>query len=511
MKALSIKTKITVVSVIAVCVIALAALENYFILKTMTVLATQAQTASLLLRQHLDGDMMHDAIRADVLKATLGLKTRNEKMVEEAKSDAADHGARFMENLRKNLALDLPQDIHKLFQDEEPSLKAYNDQAAHFIEAAVQDVKNGTSKTDALMPDFEKAFGVLEEMQSAVSDKVGNFAGKLREQQAAVAASALIQALIGAFFTILITIFVPIFSRRVLFSPLEKLIVIMAQLAKADWSAIVGGADRTDEIGLMANAVRVFKDSMVEGDRLRKEREEAEHHVQTRNIKMAELTRDFENRVGTVVEAVASQATRMETSAHSMRTTAEETTKQASAVAAASEESSANVQTVASATEELSTSISEISRQVSHSSRIAAQAVTESAKANDMVQGLAGASQKIGEIVSLINEIADQTNLLALNATIEAARAGEAGKGFAVVAAEVKNLATQTARATDDIRTQIAGVQDATQDAVIAIASISKTIAEIDQISATISTAVEQQGAATREIARNVEEAAKGT
>ena len=511
MKTLSIKAKIIVVSAIAVCIIAAAALENYFAMKTMTGLATQSQIAGLLLRQHLDGDMMHDAIRADVLKATLGLKTRNKKMIEEAKSDAAEHGARFMDNLRKNLALNLPPEIHKLFQDEEPSLQAYNEQAASYISAAIQDAETGTNKTDALMPDFEKAFGVLEDMQSAVSDKVGEFGGKLENQQKAVASSSLIGALIGAFFTIMITLFVPVFSKKVLFSPLDKLIAIMAQLAKGDWTAVVTGAERGDEIGVMASTVQVFKDSMIEGNRLKEEQAQAQRRSAARAAKMDALTREFEANVGGVVQAVASQAGQLDTSAQSMSATAEETTKQASAVAAASEQSAANVQTVAAATEELSSSIAEISRQVSHSSRIAGNAVSEAGKANEMVQGLLGASQKIGEVIALINDIADQTNLLALNATIEAARAGEAGKGFAVVAAEVKNLATQTSKATEEIGAQITSVQSATQNAVNAIAGIGKTINEIDQIAATIAAAVEEQGAATQEIARNVEEAAKGT
>jgi len=230
-----------------------------------------------------------------------------------------------------------------------------------------------------------------------------------------------------------------------------------------------------------------------------------------RAAKLAELTNDFDEKVAGVVQAVASQANQMQASAQSMSATAEETTKQANAVAAASEQGAANVQTVASATEELASSISEIGRQVGHSSEIASNAVSEAGKANDMVQGLVVASQKIGEIVALINAIADQTNLLALNATIEAARAGEAGKGFAVVAAEVKNLATQTSKATEEISMQINSVQGATQNAVQAIASISKTIGEIDKISTAIAAAVEQQGAATQEIARNVEETAKGT
>ena len=511
MKALSIKAKITVVSAIAVCVIAVVAVLNYLTLQTMTGLATDAQTASALLRQHLDGDMMHDAIRADVLKATLGLKTRNVKMIQEAKSDAAEHGARFLENLTKNLALDLPEDIHKLFVEEEPALKAYNRQAENFISIAIQDAKEGANQSDLLFSDFEKAFETLEGVQSNVSDKVEELGKRIKEQQAAEASSALMQALIGAFFTIVMTLFVPVFSRIVLFSPWEKLIAIMAQLAKGDAGAVVTGARRGDEIGVMASTVQVFKDSMIEGNRLKEAQEEARRRSAERAAKMDALTREFEANVSGVVQAVASQASQLEGSAQSMNATAEETTKQASAVAAASEQSAVNVQTVASATEELSSSIAEISRQVSHSSRIAATAVSEAGKANDMIQGLLGASQKIGEVVALINDIADQTNLLALNATIEAARAGEAGKGFAVVAAEVKNLATQTAKATEEIGAQITGVQEATQDAVKAIGSIGKTINEIDQIATTIASAVQEQGAATQEIARNVEEAAKGT
>lgn len=294
-------------------------------------------------------------------------------------------------------------------------------------------------------------------------------------------------------------------------TPIRAMTGAMGRLAQHDLTTDIHGAERKDEVGQMAKAVQVFKDSMIEADRLKAEQEEAQRAAAKRSALVDQLTRDFDVKVQGVVQGVASQATQMEASAQSMSATAEEATKQASAVAAASEQGAANVQTVASAAEELSSSIAEIGRQVSHSSQIAATAVTEAAKANEMVQGLLNASQKIGEIVALINAIADQTNLLALNATIEAARAGEAGKGFAVVAAEVKNLATQTSKATEEIGTQITSVQGATQNAVNAIASIGKTIGEIDQIATTIAAAVEEQGAATQEIARNVEEAAKGT
>lgn len=294
-------------------------------------------------------------------------------------------------------------------------------------------------------------------------------------------------------------------------SPIRVMTSAMGRLAQHDLNTQVEGAERKDEVGEMAKAVLVFKNSMIETDRLKAEQEEAQRVAAARSTLVDKLTREFDAKVQTVVQGVSSQATQMEASAQAMSATAEEATKQASAVAAASEQGAANVQTVASAAEELSSSIAEIGRQVSHSSQIAANAVTEARKANEMVQGLLGASQKIGEIVALINDIADQTNLLALNATIEAARAGEAGKGFAVVAAEVKNLATQTSKATEEIGAQITSVQGATQDAVNAIGSIGKTIGEIDQIATTIAAAVEEQGAATQEIARNVEEAAKGT
>ena len=294
-------------------------------------------------------------------------------------------------------------------------------------------------------------------------------------------------------------------------TPIRNMTEAMKSLAKHDLTVEIAGIGRKDEVGQMANAVQVFKGSMIEGDRLKAEQEKAQEAAKARSALVGRLTDDFDTKVQGVVQSVASQAGQMQTSAQSMSAAAEEATKQAAAVAAASEQGAANVQTVASAAEELSSSIAEIGRQVSHSSQIATNAVKESAKANEMVQGLLGASQKIGEIVALINDIADQTNLLALNATIEAARAGEAGKGFAVVAAEVKNLATQTSKATEEIGAQITSVQGATQKAVDAIGSIGKTISEIDQISTAIAAAVEEQGAATQEIARNVEEAAKGT
>jgi methyl-accepting chemotaxis protein len=299
---------------------------------------------------------------------------------------------------------------------------------------------------------------------------------------------------------------------RAIVRPVKAMTATMGRLSRGDMSAEIPGTERKDEIGEMAQAVGIFKDSMVEAERLRAEQElQKTEAAAKRKADMGRLASEFEQAVGGIVKTVASAATELRASAQSMSSTAEETNKQAQAVASASNEAAASVQTVASAAEELSSSVDEISRQITQSNEVTSKAVHEAATTNAEVASLATAAQKIGDVVRLIEEIASQTNLLALNATIEAARAGEAGKGFAVVASEVKTLATQTGKATEEISGQIAAVQSATQNSVTAINGISQTIQTISTISGTIAAAVEEQTAATREIARNVQQAAQGT
>ena len=293
--------------------------------------------------------------------------------------------------------------------------------------------------------------------------------------------------------------------------PIGRMTDAMKKLAGHDLAVEIEGRDGKNEIGRMAEAVQVFKDNMIEGDRLAAEQAAEQEAKMRRAASVDAMTRAFEEKVGHMVSALSAAATEMEASAGSMTTVAERTNEQSVSVAAASEQTSANVQTVATATEELSSSIQEISRQVATSARVSEQAVKAAQETDATVQTLANGAQKVGDVVKLISDIASQTNLLALNATIEAARAGEAGKGFAVVASEVKGLAQQTAKATEEITQQISGIQEATRQAVEAIRGIGGTITEINEIASAIASAVEEQGAATQEIARNVQQAAQAT
>ncbi|MGV8998067.1 MAG: methyl-accepting chemotaxis protein [Parvibaculaceae bacterium] len=293
--------------------------------------------------------------------------------------------------------------------------------------------------------------------------------------------------------------------------PLGHSIGNVKDLAAGNTGIDIYGTERGDEVGLIASALQVFKDNMIKGNELAAAQAAENIAKLKRTARLEELTTNFEAKVGALVGSLSAAATEMESTASSMTNLAETGNTKASAVASAAEQTSANVQTVATATEELSASIQEISQQVANSARIATRAVEDAHQTDIIVQDLSSGAHKIGEIVQLISEIASQTNLLALNATIEAARAGESGKGFAVVASEVKSLATQTAKATEEISGQIHHIQSATHQAVAAIQNISTTIQEMNEIASAIASAVEEQGAATQEISRNVQQAAQGT
>jgi methyl-accepting chemotaxis protein len=315
-------------------------------------------------------------------------------------------------------------------------------------------------------------------------------------------------AVAGIAFGVIIALFL---SRSGIVAPITGVNGAMQAIGDGRLETNIPGADRGDEVGMMARTLEGFRDKLVDGEKMRAAQQQEQERQLTRAKTVEAAVARFEKTIASVVSTVSASATELQATAQSMTTTAEETSRQSTAVAAASEQTTQNVQTVASATEELSASIREISGQVTEASRIIGSAVAQAADTDAKVKGLSDAAQKIGEVVGLINDIASQTNLLALNATIEAARAGEAGKGFAVVASEVKALASQTARATEEIDTQIRSIQDAPNNSAQAIREIADTIRRVNEVSTAIASAVEEQGAATQEISRNVQQAAHGT
>ena len=412
------------------------------------------------------------------------------------------------------------------------------------LDSYVSNFKKFADVSLTLKKETKKLSTIFADMAPAFKE-IKDFA----EQQLSAARKAYDQAKSSLMLTLLaitiaivaVSVLAGYFMARSIVGPVRNLADVVTELADGNTDVNVTGTECRDETGTMAKALEVFRANLIETAALRVEQSETEKRTQeeeghraeekrtaegkaeedkrqadaqaeaTRKQAMIEMADSFEKSVMGVVEALSSATTEMQSSAETMSATAEQTSQQATAVAAASEEATVNVQTVASSAEELSASIEEISRQVIQSNEIAQSAVNEAKETNENVEGLATAAQKIGDVVNLINDIASQTNLLALNATIEAARAGDAGKGFAVVASEVKSLATQTGKATEEIGAQITAIQGATAEAVQAIQGIGGTIGKLGEIAASVSSAVNQQGSATREIASSVQQAAAGT
>ena len=364
----------------------------------------------------------------------------------------------------------------------------------------------------ASVQDSRKVLNPLAEEVARFVDDMDREGNRVVEESAVQASwlsrTMLSVAAIGVLFGIALGL---VIARTGLVNPITAIITVLKQLAGGNLDCDIAGVERKDEIGDISRAALVFRDNAREAEKMRAEQEAERKKREVRAAAIEEMTQNFDRKVSSMIEIVASACAEMDATAQSLSANANQTSRQSAAVASATEEASASVQTVATAAEELSASITEIGRQIEHASTISRRANDEASRTDERVRGLAENSARIGEVIKLINDIASQTNLLALNATIEAARAGDAGKGFAVVAGEVKNLANQTAKATDEIGTQISGVQGATGDVVSAIAEISARISEMNEISSAIAAAVEQQIAAAAEIARNVQQAAIGT
>jgi methyl-accepting chemotaxis protein len=349
--------------------------------------------------------------------------------------------------------------------------------------------------------------GIRESLSADAAAKASQSIGAITDK-----AGAIMWLGIGMMlFLVILLLFVGLVGQREAVKPLVLASGALNKLSQGDFSVDIPES-RFEEFVLIRESLKSFRDALADRKRLEEERDTQRQRTEEEKRRVVhELAAGLQGSVQAVASGVSAAAAQMETAAERMSATAEETSRQSANVATSSDQATANVQTVAATTEELSASITEIGRQVLQSAKVARNAVAEAEATNDTVQGLAEAANKIGDVVSLINDIAGQTNLLALNATIEAARAGEAGKGFAVVAQEVKNLANQTAKATEEISQQIGAVQEETTGAVDAIGKIRSIIGEVNDIATTISSAVEEQGVSTQEIARSVQQAAQGT
>jgi methyl-accepting chemotaxis protein len=407
----------------------------------------------------------------------------------------------FFDTFAKNAEPELRQAFEKAMA--EPAVKEVERMRAVALDAPFTNDLGGI-EAPAWFDAITKKIDLLKEVEDAASTALVNMAGRGRA------------ATVGSFYAYLATtglvlslglVLVWTIARGIT-RPLAEMTTDMTKLAEGDTSVPINGLERGDEIGAMARAVEVFKEGLIRAARLDEERKQAEWTKDKRARVIDNLLKEFNDEVADALAGMASTATELEATSRALSVTAEDASAQAAAVAAGIEETAVNMRTAAGSVEHLAESGADISRKVADSVRISEGASSEAQRASELIDGLASAVDKIGAVVALINDIAAQTNLLALNATIEAARAGEAGKGFAVVANEVKHLANQTAKATDEIAGQISTVQRVTGDAVSAIGSITSVIEQVHEVATGIADAVRSQDAATGEIATNIQQVA---
>lgn len=505
---MKISTRAFLINLAFVAVVMFLSGVAFYQIRTLDEVYAETKEISGALRNGVEADMMHDALRSDVLYA---LKLAGEGKYSEA-NGAMQSTAEHIENFNRLIAevgeMNISGAVNEKIENLSAPLSRYTGSADRLTKLAFSDLTAASQGFGAFQKDFQYLEGALEDFSSVTQAEFKAVDAMVKEKES-FARVLVVSSTIFAFLVALAGWLITILK---IVRPIGRLTAVMRVLAQGDIETDIPYAGAKGEVGDMARALHVFKENSAETKRLQQQQklQEQQAEVEKRKV-MNDLANSFEKEISGVIGAVSTAATEMEATAQSMASNSEQTSQKARAVTGAAEGASSNVYSVASATEELSASIREISSQVSQSTEVSRDAQEKAKKTSEQVQNLMANAERIGEVVQLITDIAEQTNLLALNATIEAARAGDSGKGFAVVASEVKKLASETAKATEDISKQIADIQAATRDSGTAIRAIIEVIKRMDEISHTVAAAVEEQSSATDEISRNVQQASAGT
>jgi methyl-accepting chemotaxis protein len=506
---MKLQTKFTAYSAVTILMVLGNAALTYWVTNHEQESLLQINEIAQVTQRHMDADMMHDAIHSDALGALLGGARGDFAAISAAERELAEHAAGFRQDFAENLKKELPAHIATTYRETQDELEAYIASA----EALIAAVKTGGDSV-AAYEDVKKRFSALEVGMEEITESILAWSdGDLKEASGFAVRMEKILLLCSAL-TLVTVISLPIISLASIFRPQRRLIQTMESLAAGDYSVEVPYTERKDETGEIAQAVNVFKQSGEQRVALEKEQQaqrEKQRMEDEKQLQRAKLTDAFAGRMQQIIENVAASATQMYQTSETMGFSISSANTRVSTVASASSQTAMNVQSVAAAAEQLSATVREIAEQIARSTATVQQAVNQVEQADKTAILLDQATSKIGEVVNVIQSIAEQINLLALNATIESARAGEAGKGFAVVAGEVKTLAAQTSKATDEIAGTIASIQQVSKQVIGALSSIKSAIGGVEEISAAISAAVEEQNATTNEIAANMGNAATGT
>ncbi|GGB57611.1 chemotaxis protein [Tistrella bauzanensis] len=506
-KSLSIRGRLAVSSILSAMMIIAAGAAGIFGFINSDAGLTEVTRVTAAVRQHMQGDMMHDALRGDVLMALrVGPEGTAGDKAELALS-LREHADSFRAAMARLGEIGMPDEVQRLMAPTLIAVDRYIAAAESIVARAMVD----HPAADAAFPAFMDSFSVLEADMEALGDQIEatSLTVATRAQQSNASLLTLLVAVVGGSTVLMLTI--SFVTGGAISRSINRMADAMTRLAAGDTAIDVAGRERRDEIGRMAQAVEVFRDTAITNARMAGQRaaEAAARDQRARDIEA--LCHGFDRDVAAMLDAVVAATAGMQDTAGRMRRIADDTAADAIRVGSVSEAAAGNVDRVAGTTEELAGSIAGISQDMARSTDMTTRAAQQAGQTNEQVRALADTARRVGAVVTLIAEIAEQTNLLALNATIEAARAGDAGKGFAVVAGEVKALATQTARATEDISRQVTAIQAETARAATAIEAISATIGEIDGITTSVASAVDRQGRATRDIAASVEQAATGS